>query len=151
INQRDAVTDFVQYGRPCGWQIEPDGTQGLVTCNNDSDCASSVGSSFVCACSDAAAVNAKGTTASSVSCGNTGNDCAASADGSQGGRCVLATCRDDVANFHNTKDCANVTGDDLNTCQLRACSESGEQCKVLACVDSSVGALVDGRIVMLGR
>lgn len=154
INQRDAVTDFVQYGKPCGWQVSADGSQqGLWTCSTDADCSApgGPGAAFVCACADTAAVDAKHTTAAAVACNDTGGACAAADDGSPGGRCVLTTCRDDVANFHNSADCNGVVGDDLASCQLRACSEAGEQCKILTCVDDGIGALVDGRIQMLGR
>lgn len=67
------------------------------------------------------------------------------------GRCVLDICRQDVAAAEDVDDCTGAKGTSLLACRKRACSHGGEQCKVLACLDASVGASVDGRLVMLGR
>jgi 5'-nucleotidase len=67
------------------------------------------------------------------------------------GRCVLTSCRQDVAASENVDECTGAVGMGLENCRKRACTHGGEQCKVLACLDASVGATVDARIVMLGR
>ncbi len=67
------------------------------------------------------------------------------------GRCVLTSCRQDVASREDIDYCNGAVAQGLLTCRQRACMHGGEQCKVLACLDASVGALVDARITMLGR
>ncbi len=67
------------------------------------------------------------------------------------GRCVLTSCRQDVAASEDTDECTGAVGQGLLNCRKRACSHGGEQCKVLSCLDASVGAAVDARLVMLGR
>lgn len=143
IQQRDAVTDFIRIGKPCGWQTGANGTGGLVQCTTDKDC-SGLGE-YVCACPEAVepAVGPEVTplacqTKASQACGTTG-------------RCVLQACRDDVAAFHDNDDCKQSTPEGKNKCRVAACQMAGEQCKLLACVDPSLGAKVDGRQVMLGR
>jgi hypothetical protein len=66
------------------------------------------------------------------------------------GRCVRQDCRDGVATYHQ-KQCAgspNLTQCDTD---LDSCSLGGEECKILSCVDTGVGAYVDNRITMEGR
>ena len=161
IQQRDAVTDLVRFGDPCGY-VHPTCTTNadcpsngicqsngtcsigdLIACTTDADCAGSIGSEYVCACPEASTPTTPDTS-QQITCGST------SACGSDG-RCILGSCRDDVAQFHNDEDCVGSTGDTLHTCRANACSQSGEQCKVLACLDDKIGAVVDGRIQMLGR
>jgi 5'-nucleotidase / UDP-sugar diphosphatase len=139
IQQRDAVTDFVRIAKPCGWQTTAAGG-GLQTCSTDKDC-QNLGD-FVCACPTA--VEPANPGGSPLTCKSNG------ACGSVG-RCVLVDCRDDVAQFHNSDDCAQSTLEGKAKCQLAACQMAGEQCKLLACVDASIGAKVDNRQVMLGR
>ncbi len=141
IQQRDAATDFLRIGKPCGWQTTASGAGGLLKCTTDKDCAGL--GEFVCAC--------PGKTepidfdASPLSCKTTGG-CAGE------GRCVLQACRDDVASFHDGIECRDASpGATKDSCRISACSQSGEQCKLLACVDATLGAKVDGRQVMLGR
>jgi 5'-nucleotidase len=116
----------------------------LLACNSDADCASSIGNEYVCACPDAVAPTTDDATAQ-ITCGSN------AACGGGNGRCVLGSCRDDVAQFHSDEQCLGATGDVLHNCRVGACSQAGEQCKVLACLDDKVGALVDGRLQMLGR
>lgn len=142
IQQRDALIDFIRQGKPCGWK-DPStdsslGSEGLVMCSTDADCGNS---DYVCACAGhAVAVDGSG-----------GNQC--QIDGqcdSSVGRCVLSTCRDGVAAFHN-KQCQSSP--QLEACQadLNACSLAGEECKYLSCVDAAMGAISDNRIEMLGK
>jgi 5'-nucleotidase len=63
---------------------------------------------------------------------------------------VLSTCRDQVAQYHNDL-CAGLSGMALSTCQsdLNPCSLAGEECKFLACVDASEGAVTDNRVTVI--
>lgn len=142
IQQRDAATDFVRIGKPCGWQTTASGG-GLLTCTTDNDC-KGLGD-FVCACPEASEV-AVGDGVTPLAC-QTKKDVACGS----AGRCVLTTCRDDVAAFHDADECKGTAGEALSRCRKAACSQAGEQCKLLACVDATIGAVVDGRQVMLGR
>ena len=142
IQQRDAATDFVRIGKPCGWQSTSSGG-GLLTCTTDKDCAGL--GDFVCACPEASEV-AVASDVSPLSCKTKAGAACGSA-----GRCVLADCRNDVAAFHDGDDCKGTTGAARDKCRAAACSQAGEQCKLLACVDATIGAVVDGRQVMLGR
>lgn len=144
IQQRDAVTDFVRVAKPCGWQKLPDGTQGLPSCSTDKDCAAY--GDFVCACPESSSVLPQ-PPGNPLSCQTqAGVACAPGA-----GQCVLTSCRDDLADFHNRENCVGTSGDGQTKCQATACSQAGEQCKILACIDPGVGAVVDGRQIMLGR
>ncbi|MGZ3454023.1 MAG: bifunctional metallophosphatase/5'-nucleotidase [Polyangiales bacterium] len=144
IQQRDAATDFVRIGRPCGWQQPPGGGPGgLAVCSSDKDCAPL--GDFVCACPEASSV-VSGPDDAQIACATKPTQ---SCGG--GGRCVLKSCRDDVASFHDDEDCKGSSGDAKARCRVGACSQSGEQCKILACLDASLGAVVDGRQVLLGR
>ncbi|MBI2390681.1 MAG: bifunctional metallophosphatase/5'-nucleotidase [Deltaproteobacteria bacterium] len=143
IQQRDAATDFVRIGKPCGWQTTADGTGGLLQCSTDAEC-TPLGD-YVCACPEAVEVSV-GPDVSPLACATKkGATCGGL------GRCVLADCRNDVAAFHDSSDCTESSGDAKVKCRASACSQAGEQCKLLACVDATIGALVDGRQVMLGR
>jgi len=159
IQQRDAVTDLVHFGNPCGYVFPNCSSDAdcaafngicrkgqcnkgdLLTCAVDADCGS-LGVQYVCACPGAVTPTTDDTN-KQLTCGSTG------ACGSDG-RCVLRSCRDDVAQFHSDDEC-NGTGDALHACRVGACSQSGEQCKFLACLDDKIGALVDNRVQMLGR
>ncbi|MEO7091956.1 MAG: bifunctional UDP-sugar hydrolase/5'-nucleotidase [Polyangiales bacterium] len=160
IQQRDAVTDFVRGGKPCGWVtpactddtpckplggtcIKGQCSQGdLLKCSADADCGSLA--DFVCACPESATVSSAAD-AVLLTCGSKAA-CAAGA-----GRCVMRSCRDDVADFHDNDTCLRLVGADLASCRQSACSQAGEQCKFLACLDEKLGAQVDGRLQMLGR
>jgi 5'-nucleotidase len=143
IQQRDAATDFVRIGKPCGWQTKADGTGGLAFCASDKDCAGL--GDFVCACPEASAVSSAPDDAQLACVTKPTQSCGT------GGRCVLRSCRDDVATFHDGEDCAGTSGDAKARCRAGACSQAGEQCKLLACLDASLGATVDGRQVLIGR
>ena len=98
----------------------------------------------MCACADAAGTDVSIDTRP-LTCKST-KSCAGDT-----GFCVLKACRDDVAAFHDDEDCAGAKGASLSDCRAKACSQAGEQCKILACVDPTLGAKVDARLVMLGR
>lgn len=162
IQQRDAVTDLVRFGNPCGYVL-PDCTSDaecpnngvcrsgkcnkgdLLSCATDDDCAAKLGNTFVCACPGSVVPTATDD-AHQITCGSSGA-CAS------GGKCILGACRDDVAQFHSDESCdaKHQTADALHVCRVGACAQAGEQCKMLACLDDKVGATVDGRVQMLGR
>lgn len=142
INQRDAMLDYIRQGKPCGWQDPkisntPD---GLTACTNDNDCASVGTGGFVCACAGGA-VNGTGQT---ITCSST-NSC----DPSQG-RCILATCRDQVAQYRARRCEGALPG---STCEadISPCDASSEVCQIVACVDDKLNAITDNRIQMVGR
>ena len=159
IQQRDAVADLVKYGKPCGWTyptcvddspckafggfcLNGQCTKGdLLGCTQDSDCTAA--GDYVCACPESVST-AVSDNVDPLSCKSTAS-CGVT------GRCVLRTCRDDVADFHNKNDCIGTSGGVRTQCRAESCSEAGEQCKILACLDGKIGATVDGRQVMLGR
>jgi 5'-nucleotidase/UDP-sugar diphosphatase len=150
IPQRDAVLDYIRNAPPCGYDPNNGTQDGLKPCSKDSDC-TSVGD-FVCACvkppPPTPGVVATGTIGAET-CDSSMADC--SADGSA--RCVRRDCRDSVATFHEKMCAVQQTPDAVEGCRtdLDACSLAGEECKILACVDQTVGAVTDNRVTMTGR
>lgn len=136
IQQRDALIDYMRAGRPCGWDPASGTPDGLKACGTDADCGDP---SQVCACPGHSAEEGDPVVCRSQGACEAGN-----------GRCVLAACRDEVARFHLAR-CAGAP--DLAACRapIGACQLAGEQCKVLACVDASIGSFSDGRVEMVGR
>jgi 5'-nucleotidase len=137
IQQRDALNDYLRQGKPCGYNKDAGTPEGLKACSVDADCGNSA---FVCAC-PAHAHEEAGTP---LSCKSDGQ-CDPAA-----GRCVLAACRDQVADFHD-RVCAASPAVDRCKIDLNACSLAGEECKFLSCVDQTLGNLTDNRLEMLGR
>ncbi len=142
IQQRDALIDYMRQGKPCGYVTAQNAAklgvpQGLPTCSVDTDCAAG----FVCACAGNSAMVVSGS--GDFTC-TTAGTCAS------GGQCVLSGCRDAVAAFHDRR-CANSPT--LDTCRkdLNPCQVGGESCKLLACVDETMGAATDNRVEMIGR
>ncbi|MBK7582144.1 MAG: 5'-nucleotidase C-terminal domain-containing protein [Myxococcales bacterium] len=139
IQQRDALIDWVRGGTPCGWKSEHTTSDGLKACDLDADCAS-VGPSYVCACQGNAAQAADGTCFSNGGCGGQG-------------RCVVAKCRQSVADFY-VSTCKNPeSAVQIASCsgQINGCQLGGEQCKYLGCVDRNLGNFADGRVRMVGK
>jgi hypothetical protein len=130
-----------------------------MACSTDSDCQNGPpGTDFICACPGVAGpCTAPGgpcagpATSEQWACGmgvnNAGpnNTCDPSV-----GRCVRQDCRDDVATFHEQSCQGSPNISQCNT-DLDSCSLAGEECKILSCVDNNLGAITDGRVVMLGR
>jgi 5'-nucleotidase len=150
IPQRDAVLDYIRNAPPCGYNAsynnDPDNLNrdGLLPCNSDKDC-STVGD-FVCAC--IGQVQATGTIGAET-CDSSMGMCPHRSDG----RCVRRDCRDSVATFHEKMCAVEQTPDAVEGCRtdLDACSLAGEECKILACVDETIGAVTDNRVTMTGR
>lgn len=139
IQQRDALIDYIRQGKPCGY----DKKKGdLPSCSTDADCGTD--GSHVCACPE----HVSGPTGSPAVCTSdfSNGDCG------EAGRCVLTACRDEVAQFH-LKSCEGVRPEDRAQCEtsLNPCVISGEECKVLSCVDENLGSVSDGRMEMIGR
>jgi 5'-nucleotidase len=139
IQQRDALIDFIRAGRPCGYRAAPDRPDGLASCATDADCTGE--GDFVCACTGHAHLD----TSTGVQACITDNSCDPAV-----GRCVRRDCRDGIAQFHN-KACADSPSQSNCQTDLQACELAGEECKVVACVDDSLGATSDNRVEMLGR
>jgi 5'-nucleotidase len=136
INQRDALSDWIQQGKPCGYSASAPTPEGLEPCSTDSDCASIPNGPFVCACPGHVMSNAAGGVEACVINGQ----CDPSA-----GRCVLQSCRDQVAQYHEQL-CAGSPNMLACLTDLDGCTLGGEECKILACVDGTEGAAEDGRI-----
>jgi 5'-nucleotidase len=139
IEQRDALVDFMRNGHPCGYSAAYATTEGLLACSRDADCA--LLGSFVCACPGR--VRSTGSAAAET-CVTTGT-CSLDA-----GRCVRSDCRDQVATFHE-KSCTGTAQPSQCDTDLDACSLAGEECKLLSCIDATLGATTDNRVQMTGR
>jgi 5'-nucleotidase len=168
ILQRDSLVDYMRQGHACGYNATMwDNESNLQPCSTDTDCSTP---GFVCACPGHVKESAVGGTTTCTTLGS----CDMSV-----GRCVRGDCRDGVANFHNQlcaglpgnalnqADASAGDGGDggsaakgdagadasspLVACQvsLNACSIAGEECKTLACVDSTEGAVTDNRVTVL--
>lgn len=135
VDQRELLIDYLRQGRPCGYSPDRGTREGLEPCASDHDCAPGL----VCACLEASkSTRVPGTCASVGSCGSEG-------------RCVLQACRDDVAARH-LRMCGDVSAPELRvSCEtnLDACQVAGEVCKRLACIDTTIGSVRDGRVRMI--
>ncbi len=140
IQQRDALIDWVRGGKPCGYRPEHSTDDGLRACTTDADCNGVPGGSFVCACPENAAEAADGTCTSQGACGSEG-------------RCVLAACRQGVADFfkQSCSDAQSAIAIASCTSKIGPCQLGGEQCKFLACIDKDLGSASDARVLMVGR
>jgi len=138
IQQRDALIDYIRQGKPCGYDPGNHTPEGLKSCTVDQDCGDPA---QVCACPGHTSEDRSGT---ALVCKSEGS-CDTSA-----GRCVLKNCRDEVAQFHDTR-CKGAP--QALSCQqnIGACQLGGEECKILACVDKTIGSFSDNRVTMLGR
>lgn len=136
IQQRDALIDYLRAGKPCGWDPKNATPDGLMACSSDDDCGDGA---FVCACPGHAVADGDGCrTEGTCDAGN--------------GRCVRRSCRDEVAQFHDQR-CASApaSGTDVCLATVNGCALAGEECKILTCIDGSIGSLTDGRVEMIGR
>lgn len=137
VQQRDALIDYLRAGKPCGFNPAANGTpDGLKACTSDPDCGDP---GQVCSCPGHVSEGGAPLTCTSVGTCDTGN-----------GRCVLKACRDEVAQFHfrRCKDAPNQAA-----CQVpvAACQLAGEECKLLACIDKTIGSLSDNRVELIGK
>lgn len=150
ILQRNSMIDFMRQGRACGYSTCYANDVDLKSCSTDADCTSPDPNGcdnglagFVCACPAHVSLATPG--------GNTTctSDSTNACDASQG-RCVRADCRNSVAAYHNQL-CTGNNAQNLVACQndLNACSIAGEECKTLACVDQTEGAISDNRVTVI--
>jgi 5'-nucleotidase / UDP-sugar diphosphatase len=137
IQQRDALIDWVRGGVPCGYD-KNNGPDGLLACTTDADCRRLEGA-YVCACPENASEQA-GVCVSNGACG-------------ERGRCVLAACRQGVAEFFRQSCASPDTAVAIASCTTTRspCELGGEQCKFLACIDRGLGSFSDARVLMVGR
>lgn len=135
VQQRDALIDYLRAGRPCGWSAANQTPDGLKACSADADCGDPT---QVCACSGHSQLNDNNTCRSEGTC-DAGN-----------GRCVRRDCRDQVAAFHLSR-CAGARDQVACRTPINACELGGEECKILSCVDETIGSFTDGRVEMIGR
>jgi 5'-nucleotidase len=134
IQQRDALIDYIRAGKPCGYDKANATPEGLKACTINDDCGDPA---QVCACAGHASEDGAGCKTDGAC--TTGN-----------GRCVRQSCRDEVAAFHRRR-CANAPNDAACEQAINACSLAGEECKILSCIDNSIGNFTDGRVEMIGR
>lgn len=140
IQQRDALIDYIRGGNPCG----SDAAGNVPSCATDADCAEG----FVCTCPEAAFENGL------VCATDNGVGCVLSVNPGPGdGQCVLARCRDDVADFQRAVCERAPTEQSRLEClaSLSPCATGGEQCKFLACIDTAIGNVQDNRVRMVGK
>lgn len=144
IQQRDALIDFIRGGKACGsndaGELEP--------CQIDADCQAKLGDLYVCACPENAVEGNSCSSNPEVGC-----KLSSGAPESGDGACVLARCRDDVADFQRDVCDENPTEEGRDEClmTLDPCATAGEQCKFLACIDADIGNTSDGRVRMVGK
>ncbi|RLB51078.1 MAG: hypothetical protein DRI90_23225, partial [Deltaproteobacteria bacterium] len=144
IQQRDALIDYIRGGRACG----TDGDGNLTACATDDDCEAKLGEGFVCACPSAVLEGEVCTTDPEQAC-----PLASGTPGLRDGACVVAACRDHVASFERDLCERAPTEAVRDEClaSVKPCAAGGEQCKFLACADTSIGNGSDGRIRMVGK
>ncbi len=138
VQQRDALIDWVRGGKPCGYDPANGTDDGLRACSVDGDCVGLAG--YVCACPENASEDNNGTCTSPGACGDKG-------------RCVVAQCRQGVADYYRAL-CKNPqTVKSLASCttSVSPCEIGGEQCKYLGCIDRSLGSFADARVLMVGK
>jgi 5'-nucleotidase len=150
IQQRDALIDFIRGGRPCGGAIALELTGGestLLGCTVDEDC-NPLGEGYVCACPEKAEEGPLCASKPEVVCEDSSG-----APGPNEGACVLARCRDQVAEFQRALCDRAPTEDSRESCldAQKPCATGGEQCKFLACLDASLNNVSDSRIRMVGK
>lgn len=137
VQQRDALIDYLRQGKPCGYDPAVNQTpDGLKACSSDPDCGDP---NQVCSCPGHAAE--VGTPVTCVSTGSCENGA---------GRCVLKNCRDQVAQFHAQR-CAGAPDQMACRTPVQACELAGEECKLLSCIDKTIGSLSDNRVELIGK
>jgi 5'-nucleotidase len=137
VQQRDALIDYLRQGKPCGFNPAVNQTSdGLKACSTDEECGDKA---HVCACPG----QVQESSGPAAVCNSTG-----SCEGA--GRCVLRDCRNQVAAFH-TKRCVDAPDKDACKVPVAACQLAGEECKLLSCIDETMGSTEDHRIEVIGR
>ncbi len=175
IQQRDALTEYIRRGRPCGYGKQGDPAPGVDSCQSDDDCKNSA-----LACvqrplqDDPNDKHCVFRESGQLPC-STDNDCGdpnayacscighvtsdasgqcQSVDSCNGqGKCVLRACRNSVAEFHRDTCRTARTAASQQACEasVNPCELGGEECKFLACVDERIGNFTDNRIQVVGK
>jgi 5'-nucleotidase len=145
IQQRDALIDFIRGGNPCG----SDAQGNLTACAVDADCEGALGEGYVCACPESSIEGNQCSSDPQVAC----TPAQSGQPGPGEGACVLARCRDDVAAYQRDVCDQTPTEEGRQKClaALAPCTNAGETCKYLACVDATLGNASDGRVRMAGK
>jgi len=137
IQQRDALIDYLRAGRPCGYDAANGTPEGLKNCGSDADCGDP---NLACSCpGHIAEVPGNVLTCQTVGTCDAGN-----------GRCVRKDCRDQVAQFH-VQRCTGAPNQEACRTPVGACALAGEECKILSCIDNTIGSFTDGRVELIGR
>ena len=138
VQQRDALIDYLRAGKPCGYDPVANKTaDGLKECTSNGDCGDP---GQVCSCPGH--VNELPGTV--ITCDTVGT-----CDGNVG-RCVRKDCRDQVAQFH-AKRCNGAPDQEACRIPVSACQLAGEECKILSCIDKTIGSVSDNRVELVGR
>jgi 5'-nucleotidase len=159
VQLRDAVIDYVQAQPACGNDrgrsmayrqahqgTAPRSDDGLLPCMADNDCAP-LGSQYQCAWPgrftfDARAMNQCSAAPSTINADN--------------GRCVLTSCVNELS-VQVSANCPEISpnpGTDPNArerCLCAASERAALTCRILPCVDASIGADSDSRLRMVSR
>jgi len=137
VQQRDALIDYLRQGKPCGFDPVANQTpDGLKACQVDGDCGAP---DLACSCPGHVAEG--GTPISCNSIGSCDNG---------SGRCVRKDCRDQVAQFH-AKACSDAPNQMACLTPVRPCELAGEECKILSCIDRTIGSMSDNRVELIGK
>jgi 5'-nucleotidase len=137
VQQRDALIDYLRAGKPCGYDPVANNTpDGLKACTTDPDCGDP---NQVCSCPGHVVESGSPVTCTSNGACDTGN-----------GRCVRKDCRDGVAQFH-AKRCNDAPNQLACRTPVAACALAGEECKLLSCIDKTIGGITDNRVELIGR
>jgi len=139
VQQRDALIDYLRNGKPCGYDPATNQTpDGLKACVLDDDCGDPT---LACSCPGHVVQNGNGP---AITCASVG----ACENGA--GRCVRKDCRDDVAQFH-FKRCEGAPDQEACKVPVAACQLAGEECKILSCIDKTIGSQSDNRVELIGK
>ncbi len=138
VQQRDALIDYLRAGKPCGYNPAANGTpDGLKACTADGDCGDP---NLACSCPG----HVNEVAGAQITCETVGT-----CDGNAG-RCVRKDCRDQVAQLH-AKRCIGAPDQLACKVPVSACQLSGEECKLLSCIDKTIGSITDNRVELIGR
>jgi 5'-nucleotidase len=136
ISLREALTDQIRQGKPCGWREE---FNGLRPCTRDGDGEGGCDKGYSCACETRSVWNAETSACDQV------ENCAGGT-----GLCVPANCVADVLDLFAGDNCAAFgagAAHDECICMQRA--RAYAQCTTTACVDRNNGFNEDGRLLLL--
>ncbi|HOA14180.1 MAG TPA: bifunctional UDP-sugar hydrolase/5'-nucleotidase [Myxococcota bacterium] len=136
ISLREALTDQIRQGRPCGWR--PD-LKGLQPCTRDGEGEGGCDKGYMCSCQERSVWNK--VDAACVQAGECAGD---------SGFCVPANCVNDVMDLFVRDNCvAFGGGPELEECMCLQKARAYAQCQSTPCVDRNNGFAEDGRLLLL--